>query len=184
MPDPTSVLGHCTLRSTNPTEFAHNRPSLFADPIAWQFTAAIGQALQPHRDLVLANRDHVATITMSEHATLHTMRSVATAAQRGRISPLRFAGANPATITGLPCIRWGLRGPSLALSTDPTTATSAALTVAHSWLTRGLARYLVLAGHRIDNAGVHEIRCVVAAHPLNTRDIHPLIVGNGAEDVG
>ncbi|GAA2793096.1 hypothetical protein [Saccharopolyspora taberi] len=180
----TSVLGHSTVRSTNPAEFAENRPSFFADPVAWQFAAAIGQALQPHHATVLANPDDVAIITMSEHATLLTMQAVATTAQRGRVSPLRFAGSNPGATTGLPCIRWGLRGPSLALSTTPAAAAPTALTVADSWLTRGLARFLVLAGHTLDDTGTHEVQCVVARHPLTTHDIHPLITGRGAADAG
>ncbi|MFD8570104.1 hypothetical protein [Streptomyces sp. NPDC059639] len=104
--------------------------------------------------------DQVGMIAISESCTVTTMQIIAKATPRGRLSPLKFAGANPGSIAGLSCIQQGYRGPTLALSTAPTNAVGTASDIAASWLGRGLARYVLIATHRQDN-DVHAARCLV-----------------------
>ncbi|ANY07822.1 beta-ketoacyl synthase N-terminal-like domain-containing protein [Pseudonocardia sp. HH130630-07] len=161
----------------DPGTHARNAPSLYADPVAWLLCEVTGQALAGCPDDVLHHTDEVGHLAVSDHGTLDTMRALARSGRRGRVSPLRFAGANPGSLAGLACLRWGLRGPTMMLAMPPSPAGPAAVAVAQRWLDTGQARHVVLATHTVRD-GVHEARCAVLARdavagttPLDWADV-------------
>jgi hypothetical protein len=139
---------------------SRNGPSLFADPVAWLVAAAAAAALAACSGDVLSEPDEVGVIAVSSGCTARTMRAIAGTAGGGLVSPLRFAGAIPGVLAGLVCIRWKLRGPTLTFSMDPVAGIDVAATVAGAWLSRGQARHVLVAAHRIED-GHHMARCVV-----------------------
>jgi hypothetical protein len=153
--------------------FTRNSPSFFADPAAWVVTAAVAEALAGAtaeiREAIEARTGtapvSTGIIVVSRQCTATTMRAIARTAGRGLVSPLRFAGANPGVLAGLPCITWRLRGPSLVLGTDAETAVPVAAVVARSWLGLGHATYVLVAVHSVSDAG-HEARCAVVRSAL------------------
>lgn len=153
-------MGHGTARAADPAAFAHNSPSLFADPVAWLVSAAVEKCAH----LVAGAPDRVGVIAVSEFATLVTMRAIARTASKGRMSPLRFAGANPGALAGLTCLRWGFRGPAMTLSMNPVDGVDTALVLANGLLSSGAAEHMVLATHTV--AGEHTAHCVVVCRPV------------------
>ncbi|MEV6923828.1 beta-ketoacyl synthase N-terminal-like domain-containing protein [Dactylosporangium sp. NPDC051485] len=167
--DGVEVLGRGQARSDEQGS-RPGRPSFYADPVSWLVADAIGQAAEQAgtRDLATpAQRDTVAVITMSEHCTLDTIRTLAAEVQAGRVSPLRFAGANPGVVSALPGLLLGFRGPSLTLSMSPSDALSVALIVARSWLEDGHADRAAIAAHTVE-AGVHVVTAAVVRAPRST----------------
>jgi 3-oxoacyl-(acyl-carrier-protein) synthase len=163
--DEIVATGAAEIVTKSPEEFSHNRSSLYADPVAWLATAAVDEALRPadrsgsHRN-VLAFPEQVGVIAVSNHCTIETMRSVAAAAPRGRMSPLQFAGANPGSLAGLVCMHWKFRGPTLTLSTNLADGVPSALVAATAWLRREHATSVILLTHTVAE-GLHTARCVV-----------------------
>jgi hypothetical protein len=162
-----------TAAGADPAAFSRNSPSFFADPAAWAVTAAVADALARSAAEVRAAVDGrsgtAATATgvlvVSAQCTATTMRAIAGTAGRGLVSPLRFAGANPGVLAGLPCITWRLRGPSLVLGSDAETALPVAAVVVRSWFELGQAGYALVAVHSVVAAPAgearHEVRCAV-----------------------
>jgi hypothetical protein len=156
----------------DPAAFSRNSPSFFADPAAWAVTAAVADALARSTAEVRAAVDGgsgtaaeaTGIIVVSPQCTATTMRAIARTAGRGLVSPLRFAGANPGVLAGLPCITWRLRGPSLVLGSDAETAVPVAAVVARSWLDLGHVGHALVAVHSLSGAG-HEARCIVLRAP-------------------
>jgi hypothetical protein len=148
----------------DPAAFARNGPSFFADPAAWLVTAAVADALDACPENVLARPDAAGVIVVTQRCTAVTLQAIARTAGRGMVSPLRFAGANPGILAGLPCITYQLRGPSLVLATDPATGVPAAAAVAASWLSLRQAAYVLVAVH-LAREGQHAARCAVVRTP-------------------
>ncbi|REF00407.1 polyketide synthase [Thermomonospora umbrina] len=145
-----------TLTSSDPASFAADKASFYADPIAWMILAAVTQTLAdiaPDPD-----PDTTALIVTSTATTLPTCQTIAVEARRGRIRPLRFAGANPGILAGLSCIRLGLRGPSMVLLGDPTGTARTAQALASQWQAQGQARLVMVVDHRQTSAG-HRVTC-------------------------
>ena len=155
-----SVIGSGSAASANPAEFARNAPSFFADPVAWLVSAAVGRALDDCPDDLAGRPDKVGVIALSGTCTGLTMAALAASAGRGMVSPLRFAGANPGVLAGLPCIRWRFRGPTLTLAMPPAHGLEPATVVAGAWLHGGQASHVLIATHRVEDA-VHVARCAV-----------------------
>lgn len=139
----------------DPVRCADNRPSFYADPVAWLVVRAVEQALDEP-----LQSDQVAVLVLSDTTTRPTMAGIADKAARGRVSPLRFAGANPGILAGLTCIQWGFTGPSLVLANDPADALDTAAAVVDCWLDSGQARHVVCVAHRTGPNG-HRARAVV-----------------------
>lgn len=138
--------------------------SFYADPVAWLVVDAVRDALGALNGSGAAVRDGgaaVGVLSVSELCTLHTMRLMAGGIRRGRLSPLRFAGANPGAIAGLACIVFGFRGPSLVLSMPPVTARPVTALVARSWLEGGGCHYVVANEHEQRADGTHVVRSAV-----------------------
>ncbi|QLI99755.1 hypothetical protein HZZ00_01330 [Streptomyces sp. NEAU-sy36] len=165
-PAALAPVGYAEIVTDAPERHSRNGSSLFADPLAWLMAEAAEAAARDCRtglteigDLSEIG-DLVGMIAISEVCTLDTMRLIARATPRGRLSPLKFAGANPGSLAGLACIRQGFRGPTLTLSMPPAAALRAALDVAAGWFGRGSARFVLLGTHRQDG-DTHAVRCAV-----------------------
>jgi Beta-ketoacyl synthase, N-terminal domain len=175
------VLGRSVLHCADPAAYASNAPSMFADPVAWLVCAVAEEATGQCADVLARSRDDVGVLVVSEFATLTTMRSIAGSARRGRVSPLRFAGANPAVVAGLVCIRQGFRGPALTLSMPVATGVLAAAAVADGLLSSGAAGHLVLATHTA--AAGHTAACAVVdrrVRPQGWPDVRAHLSAPGA----
>ncbi|HEY8982092.1 MAG TPA: beta-ketoacyl synthase N-terminal-like domain-containing protein [Streptomyces sp.] len=157
---PLSVAGHASVTVADPVSRARNKPSFYADPVAWLIVSAAEEALASCREAVLAEPDEVAVLVTSAGGALPTHERIVRDAARGLVSPLRFAGANPGILAGLTCITLGLRGPSLALEGRPGDAADTALTVAGDWLRTGQARSVLWVAYRRGD-GAHTAGCVV-----------------------
>src|SRR5215467_9919576 len=85
---------------------ARNRPSFYATPVAWaaaNFTQSLIEdagGIEPHR---------TGMIVVSDECSLSTIRDLSRTAEQGTISPLRFAGASPSIVAGLPALEQGIR---------------------------------------------------------------------------
>jgi hypothetical protein len=154
------ACGAATVTAVDATTLTRNGPSFFADPAAWLVTAAVRDALDTCPEELLSTPDDVGIVVVSNECTARTMRDIASSTGKGLVSPLRFAGANPGVLAGLPCITWKLRGPTLTFSMDPAAAVEVAATVVTAWLRRGQARYVLIAAHRLDGE-LQLSRCVI-----------------------
>lgn len=137
--------------------------SFYADPVAWLVTDAVAAALRDAGERVRAATTETGVLSVSREATRHTMRQLATA--DGKVSPMRFAGASAGSIAGVPCIVFGLKGPSLVLSMPPADGRAVAQLVARSWLAAGNCRYVVLNEHESAGSGGHVVRSSVVDLP-------------------
>jgi hypothetical protein len=174
-----AVLAFGAVTAADPAEFSRNGPSFYADPASWLVTAAAQDALSTCAENLLSASDEVGMVTVSNVCTTLTMRDIARAVSRGRVSPLRFAGANPGVLTGLPCIKWKFRGPTLTFSMDPVVGVDVAVTVVKSWLRNGQAKYVLIATYLVEH-GQHVARCVItrrtdADGPDGRREVEQLL---------
>ncbi|MFC4465243.1 coronafacic acid synthetase [Streptomyces xiangluensis] len=159
---------HCSDLST----VRARRPSFYADPVSWLVAESVEHAMGECAEDVRAAADAVGAITLSDHCTVRTMREISSQATSGRLSPLRFSGANPAAAGSLPGILFGFKGPSLTLSTPPTHGLPAALVAARSWLALEAATYVVLNGHVADSGDCHAVwSVIVRAHDAEGRAV-------------
>lgn len=164
IPDELVVLARGRADRAEPGGPAAGRrriPSMYVDPVAWLVLEAVDDALTHCPDAVVRSPDGVAVVLVSAYATQHTMREIADAVPSGRLSPLRFAGANPGGAAGLACVLHGFRGPSLIVTNEPVRGWPAALTAARSWLRTGAATSIVLSAHMADAQHGHRVRTVV-----------------------
>jgi 3-oxoacyl-(acyl-carrier-protein) synthase len=138
----------------------------YADPASWTVAAAVENALaacgpdrRPTAD------DRIGMITVSGSGTLETMRSQAErVAAQGKISPIRFAGGNPAAMAGVPCLVFGFHGPSLVLSMPVAAGAEPADLLASTWLRTKRARFVVVAAHQAVAADTHRARALVLGY--------------------
>ncbi|MDF5755756.1 beta-ketoacyl synthase N-terminal-like domain-containing protein [Spongiactinospora sp. TRM90649] len=156
------TVGSGTARTGDPATAGRRAACLYADPAAWLVVASVEAALTATPPDVRARAAEFGVLAVSAHGTRHTMRELAASADRGRVSPLRFAGANPASLAGLPCIAFGFRGPSLLLCMRPGDARSIVAITASGWLASGQCRYVVVAEHTEED-GTHTVTSRVLA---------------------
>ncbi|MFJ9613962.1 polyketide synthase [Streptomyces noursei] len=146
VPPGTRVLGSATVVAEDPAAYTRNKPSFYADPAAWLVAETVDRALAGCAEPLGDATDDTAILVMSATGSERTIRRIADSVPRSRVSPLRFAGANPGVLAGLPALRHGLRGPSLLLAAHPDTAAPVAFTVIAGWLADGHARHAILVG--------------------------------------
>lgn len=132
--------------------------SFYADPVAWLVVDAVEAALATAGDAVRYGGTEVGVVSISDEGTLHTMRLMASGLRRHRVAPLRFAGANPGAVAGLPCIVFGFKGPSLMLSMPVDAGRPVAEMVARGWLGSGACSYVVINEHEVGADGAHAVR--------------------------
>ncbi|MFG2225080.1 polyketide synthase [Streptomyces sp. NPDC048644] len=161
VPPGVRVLGSATVVVDDPAEHAVNKPSFYADPAAWLVAETVDRALADCAEPVLDAADDTGIVVMSASGTERTMRRIAGSVPRSRVSPLRFAGANPGVLAGLPALRHGLRGPSLLLAAHPDRVAPVAFTVIEGWLADGHTRHVLLAGLQSTAEERQLCRCLV-----------------------
>ena len=179
--DGFAVVATGSAGATDPAEFSRNGPSFFVDPSGWLVAAAVTDALSRSGEPVLATPDQVGMVVLGNTATATAMRELARGAARGLVSPLRFAGANPGVLAGLPCIQWKLRGPSLTFTMDPAAGIGVAATVVGSWLRGGQANYVVVAAHWRNSGGEFARCAIVRAVRSGDATVHTGLAGLLAE---
>lgn len=108
-----------------------NRPSFYATPVAW--------AAADFTELLIGEEggivpDHAGMIVVSDDCSLSTIREVSRTAAQGTISPLRFAGASPSIVVGLPALQQGIRGPTVCLTMAPGHASTAIVALIRYWI--------------------------------------------------
>ncbi|TDB81626.1 hypothetical protein [Micromonospora sp. KC721] len=157
--DALAVLATATVTGGDEPD-RHRGASFYADPVAWLVADAVGAVFDAAGQSGKGTGTDVGVLAVSEYGTSHTMREVTAMRDRGRVSPLRFAGANPGSVAGLACIVHGLRGPSLMLSMPPPAARPTVALLARAWLTGGVCRRVVVSEHERGPAG-HTVRTVV-----------------------
>ncbi|GGQ65139.1 beta-ketoacyl synthase N-terminal-like domain-containing protein [Couchioplanes azureus] len=153
------LLGRGEVALTDDIAARHSRPSFYADPAAWLAVEAVAAALGEAGAAVAQAGEDVGVLAISATATTRTMRAIRRTAAAGRVSPLRFAGANPGSLAGLVCIEYGFRGPSLTLSMPPEQAWPVPV-IRQDWLD-GPCRYVVTVTHRGGPEGPEVAEAVV-----------------------
>jgi hypothetical protein len=133
----------------------------YADPTAWVTATAVGRALLGTKLRISVAGDRTGIVTVSEHGPMETMATVAEAAREGYSSPLRYPAANPASLAGVSCILFRLRGPSLNLLMPLSKGVSAGLFMAGRWLDRRVVEYVVVAACERRSEGAYLSRAVL-----------------------
>jgi len=110
---------------------ARNRPSFYATPVAWA-AANFTQSLIEDEGGIVPH--HTGMIVVSDECSLSTIQDLSRMAAQGSISPLRFAGASPSIVVGLPALQQGIRGPTLCLTMPPGNASSAIVATISYWI--------------------------------------------------
>jgi hypothetical protein len=108
-----------------------NKPSFYATPVAWA-AANFAQLLIEDEGGIVPH--HTGMIVVSDECSLSTIRDLSRTAAQGTISPLRFAGASPSIVAGLPALQQGIRGPTLCLTMPPGHASSAIVAMINYWI--------------------------------------------------
>lgn len=108
-----------------------NKPSFYATPVAWA-AASFTQLLIEDEGGIVPH--HTGLIVVSDECSLSTIRDLSRTAAQGTISPLRFAGASPSIVAGLPALQQGIRGPTLCLTMPPDHASSAIVAMINYWI--------------------------------------------------
>jgi hypothetical protein len=160
-----SVVGSGEANSHQPDLFeARTRATVrYADPAAWITAAAVARAIAEVRDLLAVSQHEVGMIAVSDQGPAHTMAEVNIATATGFSSPLRYAAASPGSLAGVTCIAFGFRGPTLNLTMDPNHGVPLALTLCSAWLSRRVARFMVLATFRRNDSAAGFSRAVLFA---------------------
>lgn len=123
---------------------ARNRPSFYATPVAWA-AANFTQALIEDEGGIVPH--HTGMIVVSDECSLSTIRDLSRTAAQGTISPLRFAGASPSIVAGLPALEQGIRGPTLTLTMPPDHAASAIVALVNYWIRYGNIASVIAIAH-------------------------------------
>jgi hypothetical protein len=125
-----------------------NRPSFYAAPVAWA-AADFTQLLIADEGGIVPN--HTGMIVVSDECSLSTIRDLSRTAAHGTISPLRFAGASPSIVAGLPALQQGIRGPTLSLTMPPDHASNAIVAMIDYWIRySNIASVIAIAHYKQD----------------------------------
>jgi hypothetical protein len=136
-----------------------NRPSFYATPAAWAI-ASFTQSLIDDEDGIVP-RD-TGLIVVSDECSVSTIRELSATAAQGTVSPLRFAGASPSIVAGLPALQQGIRGPTLCLTMPPDHAASAIVATIDYWLRcNGIVSVIAIA-HYKQGDGRHLFKGLIA----------------------
>lgn len=123
-----------------------NRPSFYATPVAWA-AANFTQSLLEDEGSIVPH--HTGMIVVSDECSLSTIRDLSRTVAQGTISPLRFAGASPSIVAGLPALEQGIRGPTVCLTMPPPHASSAILALINYWIRyNGISSVIAIAHYK------------------------------------
>lgn len=137
-----------------------NRPSFYATPVAWA-AADFTQRLIQGDGAIVAH--HTGLIVASDECSLSTIRDLSRTASQGAISPLRFAGASPSIVAGLPALQQGIRGPTLCLTMPPEHASSAILAIIDYWIKYANIISVIAIAHTKQDEFRHLFRGFIAS---------------------
>ncbi len=141
--------------STDLNTIKKSVPSIYADPASWLVLDALEKAIKTCNIDIEKDRIEVGVIAISAQCTKHTMHRITNQVKGGRISPIRFAGANPGSLAGLPCIIYGFKGPSLTFSMLPNDCLETVNTLSISWFRQKIIRFLIVNCYEIDDCNNH-----------------------------
>jgi hypothetical protein len=137
----------------------------YADPAAWTTTAAVMSALAGAEDLLAKWRHEIGMIAISDQGPGGTIAEVLAEGSRGFSQPMHYAAASPGTLVGVPCIAFGLRGPTMNLTMAPRDGIPVALTLCAGWLERKIAKLMVVATCSASSSGDLMSRALLLAPP-------------------
>lgn len=125
-----------------------NRPSFYAPPVAWA-TADFTQLLIGDAGGIVPH--HTGMIVVSDECSLSTIRDLSRTAAEGTVSPLRFAGASPSIVAGLPALQQGIRGPTVCLTMPPGHAANAIVAMINYWIRySNIVAVITIAHYKLD----------------------------------
>ncbi|GHG73231.1 coronafacic acid synthetase [Comamonas sp. JC664] len=146
---------------TNPYPARVKHLVRYADPMAWAWVLAIGQATEQLGEPFRSAVERCSLIQVGPEAPPEAMTQTANDTLRGFASPLRFPAATPSAPTGLACIVHGIRGPTLALTMPVAEGAGIALALSAAWLTRGVVDYALIGTSASQRHGAPYAACVV-----------------------
>jgi hypothetical protein len=167
------VAGSGEANSLRPELFeARTRATVrYADPAAWITAAAVALAIHEVREQLASSLHEVGMVVVSDQGPASTMAEVNAATSIGFSSPLRYAAASPGSLAGVSCIAFGFRGPTLNFTMPLHDGVPTALQMCSGWLTRHMARYMVLATYRASDLTTGFSRAVLLAQPEPSGEI-------------
>lgn len=129
-----------------PSISSRNGPSFYATPVAWAVAHFTRSLIEAEGDI---EPERTGMIVASDACSLATVRELSRGADRGSISPLKFAGSSPSIVVGLPALEQGIRGPTLCLTMSPEHASEAMLAMIGYWTRyNAIAAVLAIAHHQ------------------------------------
>ena len=146
----------------------------YADPAAWTTASAVSVALAGSAELLAKWRHEIGMIAISDQGPGGTMAEVQAEGNKGFSLPMHYAAANPGTLVGVPCIAFGLRGPTMNLTMPAQGGIPVALTLCAGWLARKAAKLIVVATCTTSSSGSMMSRAVLLAPPEFSRLGTPL----------
>ncbi|OJT27511.1 coronafacic acid synthetase [Archangium sp. Cb G35] len=157
------LSGSAVVRGDVPNPYAARVKTIvrYADPMAWALVLAVGEATAPLGEAFEAVKDRCSLIQLGPEGPREAMAQVASEAQRGFASPIRFPSSTPSAPAGLACIVHGLRGPTLALTLPVQDGVGIALALSASWLSRGVVDYALIGTAASVPGGPPHAGCVV-----------------------
>ena len=138
---------------------ARNRPSFYATPVAWA-AANFTQLLIDDEGGIVPHQTGM--IVVSDECSLSTIRDLSSTAAQGTISPLRFAGASPSIVAGLPALEQGIRGPTLCLTMPPRHAANAIVALINYWIRYSNIVAVIAIAHCIQGENRHLFKGLIA----------------------
>ena len=129
---------------------SRNKPSFYAPPVAWA-VANFTQSLIEDEGGIVPHQTGL--IVVSDECSLSTIRELSRTAAQGTISPLRFAGASPSIVAGLPALERGIRGPTVCLTMPPAHALSALVALINYWIRySNIVSVITIAHYKLDES--------------------------------
>jgi hypothetical protein len=136
-----------------------NRPSFYATPVAWAVANFTQLLIEDEGGIV---PHHTGMIVVSDECSLSTIRELSRTAAQGTISPLRFAGASPSIVAGLPALEQGIRGPTVCLTMPPAHASNAIVALINYWIRYSNIVSVVAIAHFKEGESRHLFKGLIA----------------------
>lgn len=136
-----------------------NRPSFYAAPVAWAAVDFTRSLIEQEGEIL---PQQTGIIAASDQCSLSTIRELSRTAAEGTISPLRFAGASPSIVVGLPALQLGIRGPTVMLTMAPDHASGAILAMITYWMKSGDVNAVIAIAHYPQGERHHLFRGLIA----------------------
>jgi hypothetical protein len=133
----------------------------YADPSCWITAAAVALAIKDSGIALDECCHEIGVVTVSDDGPRASMAEVEALGTTGFSSPLRYAASSPGAIVGVSCIAFGLRGPTLNFTMAPSDGVPMALAMCQGWISRSVARFMVLATYQDGSEGSALSRAVV-----------------------